>query len=202
MVAPPSKTTWAGNDWMSTRPIGMPPVRLEPNAALRAAAACEVRVLCTRTTQVPTLPGPRRRTRASERLRLSSRMLPLPTLAVRKGLLTLVRTVKSVTRTVVPPAEKARPPSWSTVPAAVSGLIRPPSIGKLTRRPLAVAGPTGATLTPRSRQGAGRGGVEVEVGLAVLHRDHRADRRRRECGAAGGDGRRGEDAETSGTPGT
>lgn len=72
-----------------------------------------------------------------------------PTRAVRYGRGTSVRTVKLVSRTVVPPARKARPPVWFTTPAAVSGLIVPPSIGKLTRRPLAVAGPTGATLTPR-----------------------------------------------------
>lgn len=29
--------------------------------------------------------------------------------------------MKSVTRTVVPPAEKARPPEWTTRPAAVCG---------------------------------------------------------------------------------
>jgi len=38
-VAPPSNRTSAGKAFRSTRPIGMPPARLDPNVALRAAAA-------------------------------------------------------------------------------------------------------------------------------------------------------------------
>ncbi len=150
VVPPPDSSTWEGVALRSTRPMLTPPGRSVPNAALRAAAAAGVRFACARTTQVSMPPEPRRMTLAPERSMPASGMRAEPTAAVRTGREAAVLTMKLVRRTVVPWAENARPPEWVTRPTAVAGSIAPPVIGKDTRRPFAVAGPTGATDSPAS----------------------------------------------------
>ena len=166
-----------------------PPGRSVPKAALRAAAAAGVRLARARTTHVSMPPEPRRMTLAPERSMPASGMRAEPDRGGQHGRARSVLTMKLVRRTVVPCDENARPPEWVTRPTAVAGSIAPPVIGKATRRPFAVAGPTGATARPASVSTPAVARVEVKVGGAAGDGHVGRERRRGADRGARGQGR-------------